>query len=275
MTSRLLIAFFCLATRLSLAGPSDSLKVDSLKAVQHSTNQRLDSLVHRVQAINRTNDSLNKELYYYRAKDDFYVMAVDRQGSHFEWFVGIFIALAGYFSYTFFQRELAKIRDEIQTHIIPLKNESQKFKNLLDETKASFCLSIGDILKFKNDEFYKSLKEETIYDLIKIVSFSNDVLDKYTEGYRISASSQKEIFIDRVYKSLVNLWACLALLDNFSSEYDKMTIEQQNYIIEQVKSIDFSSTMHFVGANLGEVSDKAIEVMASRNLILTNYTLYR
>ncbi|WP_018619854.1 hypothetical protein [Spirosoma luteum] len=86
---------------------------DSIKAQQDLIMKRIDYLYNDLALLKKTKDSLNKDLTYYHAKDDFYVMAVDRQGSHFEWLLATMIGVAGFISYNIFQREKKKLRKEI------------------------------------------------------------------------------------------------------------------------------------------------------------------
>ncbi|GAB2566866.1 hypothetical protein GCM10027190_16050 [Spirosoma areae] len=119
--------------------PTDSLKVKQALMVR-----RLDSLSAGLQKLLRTNDSLNKELYYFRAKEDFYVMAVDRQGSHFEWLVGIALALAGLFTYGYFSKQIGVVKDNLEERIV---EHEESFNDIKLETFKGLAVILNNTLR--------------------------------------------------------------------------------------------------------------------------------
>lgn len=145
---RSFIGLFLLSSTVqAVPSPTDSLKAKQLLMIK-----RLDSLSSGFKKLSSVNDSLNKELYYYRAKDDFYVMAVDRQGSHFEWLLGIVVTVAGLFSYAFFWKELGKLRVEIITKVKGLVD------NQVNELDLKTTVISNDYRKLKLDvSLYMSL----------------------------------------------------------------------------------------------------------------------
>lgn len=98
-------------------GQAAPTPTDSLKAKLALIVKRQDSLMTGLKQLLKHNDSLNKELERYHAKDDFYVMAVDRQGSHFEWLLGSTLAIVAFFTYAYFIDEFKRVRREFDSII--------------------------------------------------------------------------------------------------------------------------------------------------------------
>jgi len=61
--------------------------------------------------LTKTNDSLQRELLYYKAKDDYYSTALSDQSTRFATIVGAIIGLAALFGFGWFQRLVTKINE--------------------------------------------------------------------------------------------------------------------------------------------------------------------
>ncbi|SFD47171.1 type 2 periplasmic-binding domain-containing protein [Spirosoma endophyticum] len=225
--------FLCLLIGLSMLlttvqanpNPIDSLKKNQALLMKQSERlmKRSDSIITIMHKMSHTNDSLNKELYYYRAKDDFYVMAVDRQGSHFEWLLATIIGVAGLFSYTFFRRELNKQREEFDNQ---LNVASEKYKILLDdlrETKIDLFKTISTISTKMVQFDAQNTSYASMSSTLNNVIFRMDYLHK---AYKLSEGEGKvhladELKIDIKHFGLV--------LDDIEQAYAERADRQEFY----------------------------------------------
>lgn len=189
---------------------------DSLKLVQIVS--RLDSLEGRIQRLTRTNDSLNKELYYYRAKDDFYVMAVDRQANHFEWFIGFIVAIAGFLSYSFVQKQLNNVRDEVASRLIVFEQEDEVTREALRSVQYEAYTAAGMLLNNSATELMKGTElkgpeSDSLNDTIVAISSLNRSMFLAYKAF---------LLIDNPTKKVERLHTIKNALHNLDIAYDQI-----------------------------------------------------
>ncbi|PMD97682.1 hypothetical protein BWI97_08720 [Siphonobacter sp. BAB-5405] len=113
-------------------------------SIQYQINQ----LSKEFKALKQTNDSLNKELYYFRAKEDYYALAVDRQGTHFEFLITTIIALVGFISWGYFRSRFQSIENQNEEQKKEVIEMIDLAKKDIKELNSEFCINMG--LVFQN-----------------------------------------------------------------------------------------------------------------------------
>lgn len=144
MTKFLLI---CILTITSLSSFAD--KADSL------SNARLNYLEQELKALKAQNDSLNKELYFFRSKDDLYISMAERQLAHSDSLYGITIGvilgmfgvilpLAGYLTWTGLKKSIQKDNNDFINDLRDTKLQLVKTQHRSFLTVSSLVVNIFD-----------------------------------------------------------------------------------------------------------------------------------
>jgi hypothetical protein len=218
---------------IAVIGQAAPTPTDSLKIQQAQTARRLDSISASLQKLSRTNDSLNKELTYFRAKEDFYAMAVDRQGSHFEWLLGIALAIAGLFTYGSFKTEINKARKEAKEQVSESKAQTLRLKTDYGRLKHRIYSSMS--LLFHNLVGYNP-PDTSIFESVDIalnmavisLQYAADAYLLQEEGVNINTLRQIDI-TSKIIASIDHTNISLSHIDTILSSCDP---DQKNAYIE-------------------------------------------
>jgi hypothetical protein len=128
----------------------------------NNTNQSTignDSLLKNPkETINFKSDSLEKELLFYKVKEDFYTAALSDQANRFTLIITGILALFAVISFGAFKYEVLKIREETDFKLKKNKKEIENYKKQLSETnieltgaKANLSTSIAKYFEKEND----------------------------------------------------------------------------------------------------------------------------
>lgn len=103
-------------------------------------------------------DSLEKELLFYKVKEDFYTAALSDQANRFTLIITGILALFTIISFGAFKYEVLKIREETDLKLKKHKKEIKDYKKQLSETnieltgaKANLSTSIAKYFEKEND----------------------------------------------------------------------------------------------------------------------------
>ncbi|GAB3550112.1 hypothetical protein GCM10027577_28710 [Spirosoma fluminis] len=219
--------------------------------------KKLDSLSIGLQRVTRTNDSLNKELYYYRAKDDFYVMAVDRQGSHFEWLLGIAIAVAGFFSYNYFNRRIQKVSDKWNKQYLKSKDAILSLEENLTKERRLFYLEIA--FMYNNSVEKDSPKNGNFKELVASITILMGAVHYLMLAFSLDVKSKsKKLPTERLLLVIHNLQTItfslehLALTSPEGVQYRQKFTVEQNWIFKKLDDV--------IVANIPIVSTKTYNI---------------
>ncbi len=84
-----------------------------------------------------TNDSLKKELQYYRIKEDYYSDALGDQATRFSLIIASLLALAGFVSWGGFKLQLDRIKTNAKNQLKTQESEFEKFKSTANRLDAN------------------------------------------------------------------------------------------------------------------------------------------
>lgn len=87
-----------------------------------SLRDQVNQLSKEFKALKQTNDSLNKELYYFRAKEDYYSTSLASQGTHFEWMITTGLAVLGLFSFGYLEVRFRLMSKSFSSKIKDISN---------------------------------------------------------------------------------------------------------------------------------------------------------
>ncbi|RAI76003.1 hypothetical protein HMF3257_20805 [Spirosoma telluris] len=218
---------------------------DSLKAQQALINKRFDSLATGLQKLSRTNDSLNKELTYFRAKEDFYVMAVDRQGSHFEWFIATLITIAGLISYSYFSRQFNIIKGEGEAQLNSFKEEHNLMASDYVKVKIDLYSKIAKITN--NIDVYNSKNRKSLLRQLDGLNLRLGCIMFAKEAYMLSKGEEREKITDDIANYVIRV----------NNKLDQIDLE--------LKSVEDKSTYIGIIKKRYENSVPVFDVLISQN----------
>ncbi|GAB3550560.1 hypothetical protein GCM10027577_29870 [Spirosoma fluminis] len=225
--------------------------------------KQLDSLSKGLQRVTRTNDSLNKELYYYRAKDDFYVMAVDRQGSHFEWLVGIALGFTGLVTYGFFWSKINAVEKSFRQAINKFERESAKTTFKLHK-QAYDTLGIAAAL-FRGFSGLSLDDDEGNEPIIPLISTQLSMLDEIIHAYILIQNEEDQHDIDDTAKTATSLMQDLHREVSLAFEGDRLKIDKDEGL--KVFDHDGVKQLNSLHKMVAEIKDTAVRI-ALMNAIL-------
>ncbi|MFQ6599306.1 hypothetical protein [Flavobacterium sp. C3NV] len=131
-----------LSFSFSIYSKNLSLKKETTLNSTLEINNKLDDLE---KLISHKSDSLNKEILYYRVKEDFYSTALADQGNRFTIIVSGIIALFSIISFGAFKYEIRKLHKQTDKKLNKHKNEISEFKKDLEETKTELKSSKANL----------------------------------------------------------------------------------------------------------------------------------
>ena len=197
-----------------------------LLSIDHSVGQKLsksDSINFKLNQMgilfdqsNRKSDSLNRELQFYKVKEDYFVNAVDRQGSHFEFLLAFMLGIAGLVSWKVFDNKIT--------------SQKQYFEDKINIIEKNAFMTI---------EQYKKINGENLQKInIIIKKFGHDIAHDNMDKAMIHLNngdpvlSLEQIF-NGIYK-LVQVHKHLKEFDMIGVAFDiKIYIKYANEFLKQ------------------------------------------
>jgi hypothetical protein len=104
-----------------------------------------DSLSKKQESINFTRDSLEKEILFYRVKEDYYTTALSDQANRFTLIITGILALFAIISFGAFKYEVLKIREETDIKLKNHKKSIKEYKKQLYETNKELKSAKGNL----------------------------------------------------------------------------------------------------------------------------------
>jgi hypothetical protein len=123
---------------------------DSTNTAQKIFEKKLISLetLHKSYA-----DSINRELNFYRLKEDYFTVALEDQSNRFTLIVSTFAGLVALVSFAGFRSEIIKLKKEYETQVNLVKNELTAYKKKNKEYDKSMQVASGNIFALAADGF--------------------------------------------------------------------------------------------------------------------------
>ncbi len=140
-----LVFLFCMQFA-NAATPTDSLK-DQVKELQGTFKKQGESL-------KRQNDSLQREILFYKVKEDFYTESLGAQTGIFSFITSALLALAAFVSWKFISDRIQTVKRELSSEIVSVKMN-------LEDTQENEIIIRYQTLKNAFDLGYVMLKPLT------------------------------------------------------------------------------------------------------------------
>jgi hypothetical protein len=196
-----------------------NIKVEKLN--QNINNLKIE--INKQKLINENSQNeiitLNKDLLFYKVKEDYYATALSEQSTRFALIVSGILALFALISFSGFKYETARIQKESDSKIIRhkklLKNYSKKLKGTkgkLLAARANLNITIAVILKKEKDysnafNYYVSGAKDRIYKkkieddksdvLLHNLNSAKEMLDKITNDEMKKSLLEKKDLINK------------------------------------------------------------------------------
>jgi hypothetical protein len=127
----------------------------SILSVADTTNIGEKFFVEKIKAIEALHksytDSLNKELTFYRLKEDYFTVAIEDQSNRFALIVASILGLVTLVSFAGFRNELNKLKSEYETQVNFVKNELIIYKKKTKIYDYNLQISFGNIFALGAD----------------------------------------------------------------------------------------------------------------------------
>jgi|GEM_PF-2623542 len=210
-------------------------KITNLNNTNHLNINKIshDSLLEKSKVLmNFKSDSLEKELLYYKVKEDFYTAALSDQANRFTLIITGILALFAIISFGAFKYEVLKIREETDFKLSKHKKEIKKYKKLLTETNndlkgAKGNLSTSIALHFEKEKNYFSA---FYYYLLAAKSHGE-------HNENIKKTDDADSTEDNIYTTCkTNLNLAMDNLKKITSDRDKESLEEKSTKIKKIMS---------------------------------------
>lgn len=93
-----------------------------------------------------TSDSLQRELQYYKVKEDFFNSALDEQSTRFALIIATILGFVGLISFGSIKLEIYRLKKEYQKEVKSVKNELQEYKKRVTKNESSLNITTGNTL---------------------------------------------------------------------------------------------------------------------------------
>ncbi len=101
-------------------------------------------LGHKLSEVIAVNDSLNKELFFYRVKEDYFSVALETQAGRFGTIISIAFGLLAFVSFGGFWLTINRIKKNTKKQILKQKIEFDKQKSKLMKMEAALASTSGN-----------------------------------------------------------------------------------------------------------------------------------
>lgn len=197
---------------------------------------RLSKMENELYILRNTNDSINKELYFYRSKEDLYIGLFERYSSHTDNIFGLIfvvislvIPLSGFFAINRIKRNYKLENDDLRKKIKEYNNETLKEKNILDRRISGIYQYISFLLSEKLLNPDGNLKYHSLgISITSLGTFFRTIHNDFARASELDKLIMKDCLISVTSKSKV------LLVKNMSSVELKIMNElfQKYFIID-------------------------------------------
>lgn len=175
-------------------------------------------------------DSLNKELLYFKVKEDFYSAALADQGNRFTLILSGILGLFALISFGVFKYEVSQISKKTKKKLNAQKKEFNKYKNELLETNTDLNSTKGNL--FTSIAIYFQKEEEFVnafhYFIVAAKSHGN-ITDKKKLETKLETSEEHNYDV-----CLSNLNLALENLKKIKLDEDKQELQKK---IDKIKKV--------------------------------------
>lgn len=184
-------------------------KIDSLKLSKNNIEKGILALK---EITNKRSDSLEKELLFYRTKEDYYSTALSDQGNRFTLIISGIMALFALISFGAFKYEVSLLRNETNYKLKKHKKEIKKYKDQLKNTNSELVAAKGNL----NTSIAVHFEKEENYPQ----SFNFYLAAALNHAQSESKKDEKDT--DEIFKvCIINLECALVNLNKITSDDDK------------------------------------------------------
>lgn len=272
---RLFLSLFLLVSTVQ-AVPKPQPKptpTDSLKNEIHQINNRFNQL-------KRDNDSLGRELILYKVKEDYFSSIVSSLTTHYEWLLGIGLAialaivgligsLAGIFSWRFIKERLDLLRSELkkdlnsQEEIINKHVHNSKYLEfkLNRQSMIIFDTSYGILYDIRKAKYTKNVADTYLATIS--LEMTADCVKAYLY---IRENDEEWLDITTINTKLAIKRLILEINLLFDGENLTITHEELNSFLDY----EASKSLVILEESMGIINDTSIKTELMRALVKIN-----
>jgi hypothetical protein len=219
---------------------------DSIINRQNELKSQLDTLIYELNKSKSINDSINKELTFYRVKEDYYSTALSTQSTRFALIISGVLALFGILSFSFYKIELIRLKKSTKKRI---DKQTEKFIEHIDKIEGldeNLNLALGNLnitiaLLF--------LEKKLLIDAFKYYLIGS----KHLTDWNISQLKPDEKIEERFKTIISNLRMTEKHLDeiidkNYGKEEFKDQIDKINKILNEHKTNDYIEITNLIAS---------------------------
>lgn len=232
----------------------------------HNFENRLNELSNSIVELNQyqkntiaLNDSLKKELQYYRIKEDYYSDALGDQSNRFALIVGAIIGLLALISFTGFKIELDRIKKNTQKQLEDQRDEFKKYGSSIKIVESN--------LKKTSANTFVALARKSVTDKKWVLALEYQIIasSRHAESVLIDVELLRDrLIIEKEvdYKPIVaNLKLAVISLNKIKADIAlksalKKKLDSIRKLLDTLNNID---------------SDDAIDLVAEIRIGLKNY----
>lgn len=232
----------------------------------HNFENRLNELSNSIVELNQyqkntiaLNDSLKKELQYYRIKEDYYSDALGDQSNRFALIVGAIIGLLALISFTGFKIELDRIKKNTQKQLEDQRDEFKKYGSSIKIVESN--------LKKTSANTFVALARKSVTDKKWVLALECQIIasSRHAESVLIDVELLRDrLIIEKEvdYKPIVaNLKLAVISLNKIKADIAlksalKKKLDSIRKLLDTLNNID---------------SDDAIDLVAEIRIGLKNY----
>jgi hypothetical protein len=186
------------------ASKSDLIKVErELESLEHSINLLDNSIDNAVIEVNieaqSQIDLLQKELVYYRVKDDYYSDALSEQSNRFIFYTSILFGIFFVLTWTGFRSQVKSLKKNTKKQIADQFSELEIVSNRIDKIGSGIYGISGNLNTTMGEKYYSERKLELAFYKYMIAGVEHCNADKY---YYEKNSKQPDL--DSIYYSGIN-----------------------------------------------------------------------
>lgn len=206
---------------------------------------KLDSLLNKSLEVQ---DSINREILFYKVKEDYYANSLDRQATHYEWLLSVLVALTTLISIGYFEVRFKSLREtllskivEQQENFIDFEIRASKIEYDLHTNLSFSLLSLAGMLDAFREGFGKE-EPETSSTTLKISALINH-LKAYGKSKEAKDIEENEKSIhdnaSKIVSEINSFYKGDQLIIDISSSLDFIgdLTEEKVIINEKIRSI--------------------------------------
>jgi hypothetical protein len=230
--------------------PSQQDLNDSLFIINDSLSVKKNEAKKIILNSIKSNESLNKELLFFKVKEDYYATALSNQADYFIFVITIILTLISLFSLGGFYYKINQLKKEYEITSNKNKKIIKKAKRNFNKMKYEYYSTRGNLNIIISRMFQKELRYDNAF-LYTLLAAKTRVLNKKQINKNHTAA-------------VSNLKSALSLLGKISSVDEKNNLlDQKKNIYKALKKISTSKVNEVIslGANVTVEFNNIISVI--------------